>query len=100
MSDLGPYTFDAEIIEYQETISIVKLCRLAGANSHDIRALVEEGIIEPADGNPESHHFQASVVTRTRKAIHLQRDLGINAAGIALIFDLMDEISRLKSRIY
>jgi chaperone modulatory protein CbpM len=38
-------------------------------------------------------------VVRVRSALRLQRDLGVNLAGIALALDLMEELEDLRSQL-
>ena len=40
--------------------------------------------------------FSAIELRRARTAMRLQRDLGVNLAGIALILDLLDEVDTLR----
>ncbi len=43
--------------------------------------------------------FSGSALQRARTAMRLQRDLGINLAGVALAMDLLDEIEELRGRL-
>ncbi|MFW2372200.1 MAG: chaperone modulator CbpM, partial [Gammaproteobacteria bacterium] len=66
--------------------------------------LVEIGALEPVAPKPLSYEqiqwrFTASSLQRARKASRLQRDLGVNLAGVALALDLLDEIDALESRL-
>ncbi|RYG63263.1 MerR family transcriptional regulator, partial [bacterium] len=51
--------------------------------------LVDEGVLEP-----ESLSLQ-----RARLALRLQRDLGVNVAGTALVIELLERIASLERRL-
>jgi chaperone modulatory protein CbpM len=62
-----------------------------------VRRLVQTGVIEPDPEQPE--HFRPEVTLRVQKAARLEGDLGVNAEGIAVILDLLDQIDRLERRL-
>jgi chaperone modulatory protein CbpM len=43
--------------------------------------------------------FSAASIVRVQKANRLQRDLGVNLAGTALVLDLLDRIEALEARL-
>jgi chaperone modulatory protein CbpM len=61
--------------------------------------LVEQGILEPAGRRGRHWCFPASSLRRTRITLHLQRDLGVNLAGAALVLDLLERIEELDTRL-
>jgi chaperone modulatory protein CbpM len=36
---------------------------------------------------------------RAKTAVHLQRDLDVNLAGVALVLDLLEEMEELRERV-
>jgi chaperone modulatory protein CbpM len=64
-----------------------------------ITAYTEHGIIEAHGSRQAEWRFSHVSIIRLRRAKRLERDLGLNAAGIALALDLMAEIETLKSRL-
>lgn len=62
--------------------------------------LIEEGVITPITGQePGSWRFTSSQLRHVTVAARLQRDLGINLAGAALVLQLLDEIETLRAHI-
>jgi chaperone modulatory protein CbpM len=61
-----------------------------------IRALVEEGIVEPIDDHAQNWRFSGASLGRAREALRLQRELELNLAGVALALDLLEEVRRLR----
>lgn len=61
--------------------------------------LVDEGVIEPDGPEIEYWRFSATCLQRACVAKRLQRDLGINLAGVAMVLDLLDEIRQLRNRV-
>lgn len=100
LPDLAP-DHTGTIIE-EESLTIEQLCQASGAHAEWIISLVEESIIEPY---PFSQHetagwrFSGASLARVRTALRLERDLGVNLAGIALALDLMEELANLRLRM-
>ena len=86
------------IIE-DEPLTLVQLCRACGTHAEWVISLVEEGIIEPDGKEIHLWHFSGVSLVRVRSALNLQRDLGVNLAGIGLALDLMEQLKTLRSRL-
>jgi len=87
------------ILEEQARLSLRELCEVCAVRVEFITDLVDEGVIEPV-GYDKSHWcFSGASLQRIRKAKHLQRDLGLNLAGVALALDLLDEVQQLRARL-
>ncbi len=87
------------IVENETRLTLRQLCDACAVHAEYIIELVDEGFIEPS-GVEKSHWcFSGITIKRVRKAKHLQRDLGINLAGVALAIELMDEIEHLHARL-
>jgi chaperone modulatory protein CbpM len=88
MAKQAARTVSGEVVE---VVSLAELCRSCGVRAEWVVELVEEGILEPEGTAPARWRFSALAITRVRTAWHLQRDLGVNKAGIAVALNLMDE---------
>jgi len=87
------------IIEEQQRLSLRELCDACAVHAEFIAELVDEGVIEPA-GMDRSHWvFSGISLTRIRTAKHLQHDLGVNLAGVALALELLDEVRQLRTQV-
>lgn len=87
------------ILENETRLTLRQLCDACAVHAEYIIELVNEGYIDPS-GVEKSHWcFSGVAIKRVRKAKHLQRDLGINLAGVALAIELMDEIEDLRARL-
>jgi len=62
-----------------------------------VRRFVDTGLIEPAEGTGDMVMLDAKNVRRVRIIQRLRHDLGINLAGIAVIFDLLDRLRSTRS---
>ena len=85
------------IIE-EDILTLGELCRASGTHADWIISLVEESIIEPHGDKVRSWRFSGVSVVRARSALRLERDLGLNLAGIALVLDLLEELERLRTQ--
>lgn len=75
-----------------------ELCRACRVRQEWILELVEEGILEP-QREYDDWRFAGPSLRRVRTVWRLQRDLGVNLAGAALVLDLMEEIDTLRARL-
>jgi chaperone modulatory protein CbpM len=82
-----------------DSLTLGQLCRACGTHADWIISLVEESIIEPQGAEITLWRFSGVSLVRARSALRLQRDLGLNLAGIALVFDLMEELEKLRNQL-
>lgn len=87
------------LLDEQVQLTLRDLCNACSQHADWIIDLVEEGILEPVGREQAQWRFPASSLQRARIALHLQRDLEINLAGVALALDLLDEIEGLRARL-
>jgi len=91
---------NGHIIENETRLTLRQLCDSCSVHAEYVIELVNEGIIEPT-GIEKSHWcFNGISINRVHKAKHLQRDLGINLAGIALALDLIEQIDSLHAKLH
>jgi chaperone modulatory protein CbpM len=89
----------AEIITHGSRCTVDELCLACNVKSEWVATLVEESIIEPAGETPSDWTFSSVAVVRVARAKRLECDLGLNAPGIALALDLLDEIDQLRASL-
>jgi chaperone modulatory protein CbpM len=90
---------EGEIVEEQVEFTLVELCRVSGASEEELTMWISEGAFEPRGARPEEWRFSGAALRRVRTANRLARDMEINAAGIALALDLLDEIDALRAQL-
>ena len=79
-----------------EVLTLTELCRFCETDDAWIVELVEHGALDPYDTSATEWEFHAFSIARARKARRLQRDFEVNAAGIAVILDLLEERDALR----
>jgi chaperone modulatory protein CbpM len=89
----------AELVEEDSELSLADLCRACQLPAERVFELVDEGVIEPLGRQPARWRFRAVSIRRVRCVQRLERDLGVNVAGAALVLDLLDELERLRGRL-
>ncbi len=87
------------IVENETRLTLRQLCDSCAVRAEYIIELVDEGFIEPSGVEKSHWYFSGVSIKRVQKAKRLQRDLGINLAGVALVIDLIDEIEYLRARL-
>ena len=80
-------------------ISLNDLCRACSSSAEWIIELVSEGVLEPVNYQQTHWRFTGVSLQKAQAAARLQRDLGINTAGIALALELLDEIESLRAQL-
>jgi chaperone modulatory protein CbpM len=89
----------SEIIETRREMSLSDLCQVCTVSSERVVQLVDEGLVEPVGREPAEWRFSGRSIRRVVVAERLSRDLRLNAAGAALVLDLLDEVKQLRQRL-
>lgn len=87
------------ILDEQVELTLNDLCRACSSSAEWIIELVEEGVLEPVSCQQTQWYFTGRNLQKAHTAMRLQRDLGINLAGVALALDLLEEIETLQTRL-
>lgn len=85
--------------EIVDALSLEDLCRFCQADEAWVMELVEYGVLEPKGARVETWRFRGPNIVRAKKARRLNRDLGINAAGIAMVIDLLEQRDEFRRRL-
>jgi len=99
MPDRNPQVQSIQILEESEEITLGELSRTCRVHAEWVVELVQEGVVEPLPVQGTQLRFSAASIVRVQKANRLQRDLGVNLAGTALVLDLLDRIEALEARL-
>ena len=86
-------------IELIDSLSLNELCRFCHVETQWVSELVEHGVLEPQGNRDEDWRFVGVNIARARKAQRLRRDLGINAPGVAMVLDLIEQRDDLMRRL-
>lgn len=89
----------SEIVDAASDYSLDDLCQACKVEVEWVAELTEHGIIEPAGRTRSEWKFSNLSVVRVAKAKRLERDLGLNAAGIALVLELLSQIEDLSTQL-
>jgi chaperone modulatory protein CbpM len=92
-----------EIFEDGPALSVNELRRMFAVEERRIVEWVEEGVISVLATDAAQRRFDASEwrfggaqLRRARIAVRLERDLGVNAAGVALVLELLEELEQFR----
>jgi chaperone modulatory protein CbpM len=87
------------LLDEQTVLSLDELCHACSSSTEWVIELVEEGALQPVGHDPSQWQFTGTSLLRAHTAMRLQRDLGLNLAGIALALDLLDEMETMRARL-
>ena len=87
------------IVEDNLQFTLIELSQACRTDSAQLIELVEEGALAPSGSDASTWRFDGSALRRASAALRLARDLHLNAAGVGLVLDLLDEVEALKSRL-
>lgn len=82
-----------------DRLSLHDLCRFCHADEAWVVEMVEHGVLEPSGSRSEAWYFHGTSIVRAKKARRLTHDLGINAAGVALVLELLEERDQMLRRL-
>lgn len=89
----------AQIVEEEIALTLAELCQACEVPEDLVLHWVLEGVVEPRGERPQDWRFTGPSLRRARAAWRLTRDLELNASGVCLVLDLLDEISVLRAMI-
>lgn len=90
---------EGQLIDDDVGFTLIELCRISGTSEDEMILWVSEGVFEPQGAEPKEWRFKGASLRRVCTARRLAQDLEINAPGIALALDLLDEIDTLRARL-
>lgn len=99
MTDEATRGMIAEMLDTDEVCSLAELCLACNVDASRIAELVDHGVVQPIAAAGLPWQFASVSIVRVAKAQRLERDLGLNAAGVAMVLDLVEEIDGLRARL-
>jgi chaperone modulatory protein CbpM len=99
MADHNQPPASGDLVTKTPELTLADLCENCGLTEELIATYVSEGIIEPQGSDKMQWRFSRIALIKVHRAVRLERDLGLNAAGVALALDLMDQVDELKRRL-
>ena len=85
--------------EIVDEMSLKDLCRFCGSDESWVIELVDLGVLDPRGSTAGTWRFRGLSLSRAKKAQRLSRDLGINAQGVAVVLDLLEQRDSIRRRL-
>ena len=89
----------ATLLDDATPMTLAELARACRAAEKQVHVWVVEGVLQPIGDSPPEWRFTGPALRRARLAVTLTRELEVNAPGVALALDLMDQIESLKAAL-
>ena len=96
---MSEHALSGTLLDEQVSISMSEICLACSCRSEWVLELVSEGILEPLRREHDEWFFSGNSLSLAQAAHRLQRDLGVNIAGVALVLELLDEIRLLRAEL-
>ena len=95
------FFLSGDILDEGTEVSVADLCRMFAVEEQHIVELVHEGVLGTQNTvlieiDKTEWRFHGTEVRRARIALRLERDLGINVPGVALVLELLEELEQLR----
>jgi chaperone modulatory protein CbpM len=87
---------NATILDEETEFSLLEICSICTLPVEAVQDMIDEGLISPKGSGPRHWRFTSLEIRRITRTLRLQRDLGINLPGCALVLDLLDELEELR----
>lgn len=82
-----------------DDMSLKEVCERCVIDAESVIRLVEYGIVDPRGKGYANWRFSSHGYLRIRRALRLQRDLDLNASGVALAIDLLEQLNAAHQEI-
>jgi chaperone modulatory protein CbpM len=99
MKKVKPSGAAVEMMDAAPPLTLQELCIACNVQAEWIIELVEQGVIDVRGQTETDWTFTGLSLVRVSKAQRLQRDLGLNTAGVALALELIAEIEDLRAQL-
>lgn len=97
---MSDQTMSAQVLDERAEFTLIELCHASRTAAEQVQVWVVEGVLTPRGASPAQWRFAADSLRRARLARTLSQELEVNAPGVALALDLMDEIEALKASLH
>ena len=89
------------VVDEHNCLTFVEVCEQVGVSEDELNEFIEQGLLEEFDLTllREQARFDATQCARVQTAARLRHDLGVNASGVVLALELLDEINELKQAL-
>lgn len=90
----------SQMFDHEEPVFIISVAaRMLGVRTQTLRYYESLGLIEPARTNGNQRVFSRRDVERVQRIRSLMDDLGVNLAGVEVIFNLLKRIESAEAEI-
>lgn len=81
------------------SVSFVEVCEGYNISEQQLLEILEHGLISAIETPNRQLEFDREMVLRICRALRLQDDLGLNAAGVVLALELLDELDNVHQEL-
>ncbi len=86
-------------IEEEPRYVISVAARIVGIEAHTLRYYEKLGLIQPQRSKGKIRYYSEADIGRLREIKTLMDDLGVNLAGVEVVFHLVEKIAEMQQQI-
>lgn len=86
--------------ESDEAVYVISVAaELAGCHPQTLRMYERKGLVDPARTTGNTRRYSAEDIARLRRIQDLTQSEGLNLAGVRMVLDLEQQVTRLRRRL-
>jgi chaperone modulatory protein CbpM len=90
---------DAVWVTETQTFTLSEVLTLSGLAEDELRALVEFGVLRPADPQAAQWAFSGQCLLAMRRAARIRAGFELEPHGVALVMSLLEQIRALQGEL-
>lgn len=87
------------IVDENTTISFVDICQRCNISEEFLIDMIEHGLLHAPMKQLKNASVDQKTFSRIQSASRLQQDLDINASGVVLVMELLDELEQVRKEL-
>jgi chaperone modulatory protein CbpM len=87
------------LVDDNMTISFMEVCQKCNISEEVLLDMVEHGLVQSPAAQLKNMFVDQRTLGRIQSASRLQQDLGINAPGVVLVLELLDELEQVRDEL-
>ena len=98
-TNMSKTTVTVGVLVDDYSVSFIEVCEGYNISEQQLLEILEHGLISSIETPNRQLEFDREMFLRISRALRLQQDLGLNAAGVVLALELLDELENVNQEL-